>query len=364
MNVLVTGSNGFIAKNLITSFEEDKKIKIKTYNKKTKENLESLIKKTDVIYHLAGQNKSQNNQDFLQNNNNLTKIICEIISKNNLNTKIIFYSNIQIKNKYIYGITKLEYEKIIKRTLKKNQYTIIRIPNVFGKWSRPNYNSVVATFAYLISRKKKIKLINKNKKLKVVYIDDLILCLKNILYKKNFKSIIKIKETYITTPFKIYKLFQEFYENDLIGRLSDLSNDFKKKMYSTYLSYIPYKKMTNNLKTNLDERGYFAEFLKSTKFGQVSAFSILPGKKRGGHYHHTKTEKFMLINGTVQFKLINLINGNELLIKMSKNKNKIVSTVPGWAHEICNNTDREAHLVVWANEIFNKKRPDTFKFDF
>lgn len=364
MNVLVTGSNGFISKNLITSLKEYKKVKINTFHKNTKENLETLIKNADVIYHLAGQNRSLNNQQFKKNNTNLTKIICEIIKKNNLKTKIIFSSTTQVKNKSIYGVTKLESEKIIKKTLKKNQYVIIRIPNVFGKWARSNYNSVVATFAYLISRQKNVKLINQNKKFNLIYIDDLIDLLKNILFKKKFDPIAKLKkETYTSTPFKIYKLFKDFYVNDSMRLLPDLSDDFIKKLYSTYLSYMPNNKIIHNSKINLDDRGYFSEFVKSKKFGQVSVFSILPGKKRGGHYHHTKTEKFMLINGSVQFKLINLANKKKLIIKMNKNKNKVICTVPGWAHEIYNNTNREAYLVVWANEIFNKKNPDTFKFN-
>ena len=366
MNVLVTGSKGFIAKNLILHLKEKPRINILHYKKKNK-NLTKLIEKSDIIYHFAGQNRSVNKNDFIKNNIDLTKRICDIIKQKKLKTKIVFSSSTQVKNNSIYGKTKLKCEKIIKNKLKKKeQYLIMRLPNVFGKWSKPFYNSVVSTFCYQILRNKKIKLIEPNKKIQLIYIDDLIDFLIKIIKVKNFVNYsFDKKKIYTSSPLKIFNILRHFYNNNKNGIVNNLSKPFHKKLYSTFLTFSPFSQISCNPIVNSDKRGFFIELLKFGHLGQISALSILPGQVRGGHYHNTKTEKFFLINGSVMFKFINLYNRKKYSLIMSEKKNRIIITIPGWAHQIVNYSKKKtANLVVWANEKFLKQKPDTIKYNF
>ena len=363
MNILITGSKGFIGKNLIANLNQNKNNKILEFNKSTKQKLDSLVKKSDLIYHLAGENKSSNKSDFVKNNINLTERICKLIVENKLKTRMIFSSTIQSGNNTIYGETKQQSEKIIKKYLKKktNQFLILKIPNVFGKWSKPFHNSFISTFAYQISREKNVNLMNPNKKLRLIYIDDLV---NNLVSVKNRKNLSKVNFKYSnitnTTPLSVLKLLKLFHQNDKENIITNFSNSFVKKLYSTYLYYMPRRLVTQKIHNNTDHRGTFAEFLKLGKYGQLSYFSILPGKIRGGHYHHTKTEKFLLIDGSVKFNFKELYTGKKYSIKISEKNNKIITTVPGWIHDIVNSSNKTAKLVVWANEVFSKKKPDTY----
>ena len=182
MNILITGSEGFIGKNLIAILNQNKNNKILEFNKSTKQKLENLVKKSDLIYHLAGENISSNKKDFIKNNINLTDRICKLIVENELKTRIIFSSTIRSGDETIYGKTKKKCEKTIKKYFKnkKNQFLILNIPNVFGKWSKPFHNSFISTFAHQVSRERKVNLVNSERKLRLIYIDDLI---KNLVYK-------------------------------------------------------------------------------------------------------------------------------------------------------------------------------------
>lgn len=363
MNILITGSKGFIGKNLIANLNQNKNNKILEFNKSTKQKLDSLVKKSDLIYHLAGENISSNKSDFVKNNINLTERICKLIVENKLKTRMIFSSTIQSGNKTIYGKTKKNCEKIIKKYFKnkKNQFLILNIPNVFGKWSKPFHNSFISTFAYQVSREKKVNLVNSERKLRLIYIDDLVKNLVSIKNKKNLNKVnFKYSNIIISSPFAVLNLLKLFYKNDKEKIITNFSTSFVKKLYSTYLYYMPKKLVTQKIFNNTDHRGTFAEILKLGKYGQLSYFSILPGKIRGGHYHHTKTEKFLIIDGAVIFNFKDLYTGKKYSIKVSDKDKKIVTTVPGWVHDINNVSKKTAKLIVWANEVFSKKKPDTY----
>ena len=363
MNILITGSEGFIGKNLIAILNQNKNKKILEFNKSTKQKLENLVKKSDLIYHLAGENISSNKKDFIKNNINLTDRICKLIVENELKTRIIFSSTIRSGDETIYGKTKKKCEKTIKKYFKnkKNQFLILNIPNVFGKWSKPFHNSFISTFAHQVSRERKVNLVNSERKLRLIYIDDLIKNLVSVKDKKNLNKVnFKYSNITITTPIAVLNLLRLFHKNDKEKIITNFSTLFVKKLYSTYLYYMPKKLVTQKIQNNTDHRGTFAEILKLGKYGQLSYFSILPGKLRGGHYHHTKTEKFLIIDGSVTFNFKDLYNGKKYLINVSDKDKKIVTTVPGWVHDIKNNSKKTAKLIVWANEVFSKKRPDTY----
>jgi UDP-2-acetamido-2,6-beta-L-arabino-hexul-4-ose reductase len=369
MNILITGANGFIGKNLLAHIQSKNKFKITTLDKN--DGVATFDKKilgADIIFHLAGENRSEFKKDFIENNTNLTKKIIKVLEENKKKIKLIFASSTQVTKKNIYGISKKNTEKELIRYKKKNPNVVIyRLPNIFGKWSKPHYNSVVATFCYQVARKKKINLFNKKSKITLLYIDDLIKqFLRKINKKKEKKTFPILNHTYEISVSNLANLIKSFNKKNKINLINNLKNPFVKKLYSTYISFLPKKYFIYKIKKNIDHRGEFTEFLNNDNFGQFSFFSILPGKIRGNHYHHTKLEKFVVLNGTVRFKFINLSTNLKfsLVVKDNKKKSVVVNTIPGYAHNIKNIGTDIAKLVVWSNEVFDKNNADTFSYEF
>ena len=363
MNVLVTGSNGFIAKNLIIRLKSLKYNIIKFNKKNNYYQLENKILKSDIIFHLAGENRSNNKKDFVKNNYDLSKTISEIIIEKKLKKKIIFSSSTQvIKNKNIYAKTKLLSEKVLTKCTKKtgSVISIFRIPNVYGKWSKENYNSVFATFAHNISRSKKIKIFNSSKRIKLIYIDDLIeLFLKELNFNKKNKTV-NLKNYFSITSKKLSELFYYFKKNRNWFGIKDVDPIVLKKMYSSFLTYFPTRKYVYNLIKKEDHRGYFTEFLKMGNGGQISYFTIKKGKIRGMHYHNTKIEKFLILKGSVKFEFKNLINNKINTYFLKENEHKVIETVPGWLHTIKNIGKETVYGIIWANEDFEINKSDTY----
>jgi UDP-2-acetamido-2,6-beta-L-arabino-hexul-4-ose reductase len=366
MNILVTGCNGFIAKNLINHLENKNFYSVLKLKKKhSLSELKKKVLESDIIFHLAGVNRGNKSKYFLNNNYLLTKRICSIIKDTKKKIKIIFSSSIQVKKNNFYGYSKIKSEEeIIKLKKFKNVNILIyRLPNIFGKWSKPFYNSVVATFCYQVSRNKKISLFS-NKKLELLYIDDLI---------KDFLKVIKIKK--FQKSYRIIKNIRKIELNKLASIIQSFNSEknffFKNNqnilianLYSTYLSFLPKKFASYDLDKFEDHRGKFVEFIKYGRFGQVSFFTILPNATRGNHYHHSKTEKFLVVDGVVKFNFINVITLKKYSIIVSEKKEKVIITQPGWAHNIINIGIKTAKIIVWSNEVFNKKKPDTIFYKF
>jgi UDP-2-acetamido-2,6-beta-L-arabino-hexul-4-ose reductase len=368
MNILITGANGFIGQNLLTHIQSKNKFKITTLEKK--DNHKIFVKKilgADIIFHLAGENRSEFKRDFVNNNYNLTKKIIKILEENNKKTKLIFASSIQATKNNTYGISKKNAEQDLIKYKKKNSNVVIyRLPNIFGKWSKPYYNSVVATFCYQVARNIKIRVFNKKSKISLLYIDDLIIqFLKEINDKKIKKIFVKLNKIYKISLLDLSNLIKNFNNKNKINLINNLQKPFIKKLYSTYISFIPRKDFIYKIKKKIDRRGYFVELLNNENFGQFSFFSILPGKTRGNHYHHTKLEKFVVLEGDVKFKFIDLSTKLKFsaVVREKKNKSIVVNTIPGWAHSIKNIGSNTAKLIVWSNEVFDKKNPDTFSYE-
>jgi UDP-2-acetamido-2,6-beta-L-arabino-hexul-4-ose reductase len=235
MNILITGSDGFIGKNLFYKLSEYNKFNILTINKKTsRKRMESNLLNADIIFHLAGINKETLPQYNYENNFNFTNDICCFLKKNKKNTKIIYASTTQVKLNNVYGKSKLKAEKILLNYKKKTNADLIiyRLPNVFGKWSKPSYNSVVSTFCYNISRKKNIIVTEPNKKIKLLYIDDLLDSFLSNIKNKKKDIFIKIKNTYTLSLLELSKLIKSFYLNEKNYLLTNISNPFIKKIYT------------------------------------------------------------------------------------------------------------------------------------
>jgi len=367
-NLLITGSEGFIGKNLVTMLGTFKDISVNTFNHVTDISLLSeYLKEADYVIHLAGENRTKDLKNLTTNNVDFTSLICKKIKAETQNSgrfiKIIFASSVQADLDNPYGRSKLEAEKIIK-TLSNEKNCIVnifRLPGVFGKWCKPEYNSVVATFCYNIAREIPIKIDDEKTELKLVFIDDV---LKNFMLSlnQNDKEIYKtIKPEYSVSLGELATQIKSFKSSRENLRIDSIGSGFLKLLYSTYLSYLPSSQFSYQLHKNVDVRGKFVEVLKSSIFGQVSYLTINVKQERGGHFHHTKTEKFLVLKGSALFRFKNLITNEFIEIKILASDTRMVESIPGWAHDIVNNGNEEVIIMVWSNEIYDPQNPDTIE---
>ena len=365
MNIAVTGANGFIAKNFIFSLHENKKFKVyKITRKSSKKEIKQILNESDLIYHFAGVNRSSSYKTFLNDNIRFTKFICDFLKKKKIRTPIIFSSSIQANSKNHYGISKKKTEKLLIDLKDKNQNNvfILRLPNIFGKWSKPNYNSVVSTFCYNISRGKKTLVSNPKKSISLLYIDDLVIKLKKYIKSQNNKNVIfNIKPTNKIKLIELQKTIKKFEINRNENVVSNFANKFVRNLYSTYVSFLPKKKFLYPITKNIDPRGSFVEFLKSKNFGQISFFIAKKGKIRGHHFHHSKVEKFLVIKGSALFTTFDISKKKFFYYNLNDKNLKVIESIPGHQHFIKNNGKNDLVVLLWSHEIFDKNKPDTFK---
>jgi UDP-2-acetamido-2,6-beta-L-arabino-hexul-4-ose reductase len=364
MNILILGSNGFIGKNLHTHLKLKKKKVFSITKKTSKKDFKLKVNKADVIYHLAGSNREKNDKNFHKNNVDLTKKLYDAMEHKRKNVKIIYASTIHFNKDNIYGKTKKKSENILRKINNKNTKVIIlRLPNIFGKWSKPNYNSAIATFCYKISRGLNVNL-KINKKINLYYIDDLVNFLVGLL-KINFttnKVITHFKNVkQINLKLIIDKLY--YFKNLDCNELpKNISDSFIKKLYATFIYFSPRKSLNCKIKKNIDERGEFAELVKSKKIGQFSFLKIYPNKIRGNHFHNTKIEYFFILKGTVKFYYTDLYDNKKNSFTVNEQNIKRVVSIPGVLHKIKNIGNKDALLVIWSNEIYDVNKPDTYNF--
>ncbi len=364
MKILITGSNGFIAKNLIEHLKRDESLHLYLFDKKDSLNiLETYVKEVDFIFHLAGVNRPKYITEFYEGNSNLTKIIVNILKENKKNTPILFSSSIQSDLNNDYGKSKLEAEKILLDYSKSTQAKIFiyKLPNVFGKWSKPNYNSVISTWCYNIANKLDIQLNDEKVELNLVYIDDVIKSFIKQLEIKEIKDYyVKIETIYKKTLVEIRDLLFAFKENRTTLLIPNVASGFERALYATYLSYLPTGDFSYTLNGHKDERGTFYEILKTLNSGQFSLSTTAPGITRGNHYHHTKNEKFLVVRGEALIEFRHIVTNEIISYKVSDKKMQIVEMIPGYTHNIKNTGKEEMILILWANETFDQKNPDTY----
>ena len=369
--VLITGANGFIGKNLQLHLAQRKDLNVLCFTRDNSENqLFNMLKEVDFIFHLAGANRPHNPTDILSDNFQFTELLCNSVGKlerdSNKKIPIIFTSSVQAELDNNYGQSKLAAENALLELEQRSGIPVylFRLPNVFGKWCRPNYNSVVATFCHNIARGLPIQINDGAASLKLVYVDHVIERFVQLMdgadptlddmgfeyISPQFKTTIKALADQITD-------FKESRRNFITERVGA---GLLRVLYSTYLSYLPCEEFAYNLPTYTDDRGVFAEFLKTTDSGQISYFTAYPGVTRGGHYHHTKTEKFLVIKGNARFKFRHMQTGEAYEILTSGDNAKVVETIPGWTHDITNIGEVEMVVLLWANEIFDRSKPDTY----
>ncbi len=364
MKVLITGANGFVGLNLVAHLGERADVEVLTYTRA--DSLESLperVAQADFIFHLAGVNRPQDPREFRTGNADLTSALCDAVSGCGRQIPVLYTSSIQAELENPYGDSKRGAEEALLALHSKYGIPVhlFRLPNVFGKWARPNYNSAVATFCHNVSRDLPISVNDPLALIKLVYIDDVIrqfvAIMDGVCAEQPF---VGIEPQYSITVGDLAEQLYAFRDSRQSMVTEPVGTGLVRALYSTYLSYLPPERFTYEVPRHADPRGVFVEMLKTRDSGQFSYFTAHPGITRGGHYHHSKTEKFLVIKGNACFRFRHIMSGEFYELFTTGEQPQIVETVPGWTHDITNVGDGEMIVMLWANEIFDREHPDTF----
>lgn len=365
MNILVTGAKGFIGKNLIAELNNRKDINVFEYNKNSNPSLlDEFCKNADIVFHLAGVNRPKVTSEFMDGNYGFTSTLLDTLKKYNNTCSIMIASSIQAELNNPYGISKKASEELIFKYAKEAGVNVLvyRFPNIFGKWSRPNYNSAIATFCYNIAHELPIIINDPNTVLNLVYIDDIVKELLNALYGKENKvgEFCEVSEVHSIKLGYIVDLLTSFKRSREERSIPDMSDVFTKKLYSTYLSYLPEKQFSYDLKMNIDNRGSFTEFLRTPDRGQVSVNISKPGITKGNHWHHSKNEKFLVVSGKGVIRFRNIFSEEVIEYFVSSEKMEVVDIPTGYTHNIENLGNTDLVTIMWVNEQFDPVCPDTY----
>lgn len=394
MRILVTGAKGFVGRNLVESLKNIRDGKDKTRNihiekifeydiDSTLEELEDYCNSCNFVFHLAGVNRPQNDEEFMKGNFGFTSLLLDRLKKFHNTCPIMISSSIQatLEGRYAnseYGKSKLAGEQLMFAYGKETgaKVLIYRFPNLFGKWCRPNYNSVIATFCYNIANDLPIKVNDRNTELEMLYIDDLIQEMLDALESKEHRCIYEgvhalaiengeycySPTTHFVTLGEIVDLLNKFAMQPQSLIIPEIpNNSFAKKLYSTYLSYLPKEKVSFTLKMNIDNRGSFTELLKTEKCGQFSVNISKPGVTKGQHWHHSKWEFFIVVSGHGLIQERKIGTDEVIQFEVSGDHIEAIHMLPGYTHNIINLSDTQDLItVMWANEQFDANHPDTY----
>ena len=365
--ILVTGANGFIGKNLVVRLKELTNITVSTFVRGDDVALlPQLVSQVDAIVHLAGENRPADESAFAQVNVGLTSDLCDAIRQafqsSGRHIPLVLASSSQAERDNSYGRSKLAAEEAVHALAHEtgNPCTIFRLPGVFGKWCKPNYNSVVATFCHNIARDLPIQINDATASLRLVYVDDVVTALLAALEAPTSRCVqAQVEPEYTVTLGELSKQIRAFDDCRSTLMMERVGTGFVRALYATYVSYLPNHKFSYQVTQHADPRGVFVEMLKTPDCGQFSFFTAHPGITRGGHYHHTKTEKFLVIRGEALFRFRHLLTNELVELRTSGYTSQVVDTIPGWTHDITNVGDDEMVVMLWANENFNREKPDT-----
>jgi len=364
MKILITGSGGFIGKNLLAELRSRGYKELFLYDVDTPANLlDEYTKECDFIFHLAGINRPQTEEKFLEGNRDFTALLLKKLTDHNNRCPILVSSSIQAELDNPYGRSKRAGEELLLQYAKEHntELYLYRLPNVFGKWSRPNYNSAVATFCHNIARDLPIQVNDPSTLMKLVYIDDVIFQFINALDGKIIREdeYCIISTVHTATLQTIVDLLHSFKGSRTDLSVPNMGDSFTKALYSTYLSFLPEDQFSYSLKINQDHRGSFTEIIRTRERGQFSVNVSKPDITKGNHWHHTKVEKFLVVSGEALIRF-RKINTEEIIeYRVSEETMEVVDIPPGYTHNITNVGDRDLVTFMWANESFDPNNPDT-----
>lgn len=365
MKILVTGAKGFVGKNLIAELNNKGLTEIFEVDRATDISLlDKYAKECDFVFHLAGVNRPKDEEQFMEGNFNFTSGLLELLMKHKNKAPVLITSSIQAEKDNAYGQSKKAGEDLVFNYCKKtgvNGY-VYRLANLFGKWSRPNYNTVVATYCHNIARDLDIQVNNPEVELTLCYIDDVL-----EEFMRALDGNPTIQDDYCVVPvthtIKLGELadrIRGFKGTRSTLGIPNMEDALTRKLYSTYLSFLPKDNFSYDLKMNCDSRGSFTEFIRTPDRGQVSVNVSKPGVTKGNHWHHTKNEKFLVVSGEglIRFRKIGC---DEIIeYRVSGEKLQVVDIPTGYSHSIVNVGESDLVTVMWVNECFDQDKPDTY----
>jgi UDP-2-acetamido-2,6-beta-L-arabino-hexul-4-ose reductase len=365
--VLVTGSKGFVGRNLCAVLGTIESVEVMEFDcENTSAELEGMLAEADLIFHLAGVNRPKNNEEFKSGNAGLTEEICMILQRLGRSPKIILASSIQAELNNPYGSSKLQAELALQAFAETTgaRTVVYRFKNLFGKWCRPNYNSVTATFCHNIAHGLPVTISDPGRSIELTYIDDVVSALIGEIpsaegvQESGFAFGAELTAYPITLK-ELAALITSFRDSRQTLLLPGFDSPLVKALYATYLSYLEGADFAYPLQIRTDERGSLAEMMKSRTFGQIFVSRTKPGITRGNHYHHTKTEKFMVVEGDAVIRFRQIDGAEVIEHRVSGRDFRVVDIPPGYTHHITNIGNGELVTLFWASEIFNPEKPDT-----
>lgn len=364
ITVLVTGSAGFMGQNLMAHLARRDDVAAIGYDLDTDTDLAEAIRQADFVFHLAGVNRPPDPTDFETGNRGLTEQVCDLAARCERPPAVVLSSSIQAELDNPYGASKLGAEEEVRRYAERTgaQAVAFRLPNVFGKWSRPNYNSAVATFCHNIARDLPITVSDPARELQLVYIDDVVDAFTALLDTPDASGFRygSVKPVYRITLGELVERIRALRRSREDLMLLDLSARLNRCLMATYNSFLPEEELAYDLQQRTDPRGTLAEFLKTPGAGQIFVSTTKPGIIRGNHYHHTKVEKFLVLAGDAEIRLRRIGADEVRRIRVSGSSLRVVDILPGHTHCIQNVGQADMVTLFWASEVFDPDRPDTY----
>lgn len=363
MRVAITGAHGFIGRNLQVRLQELQRFEVAPVTRTTTDHARrAIFGAADAVVHLAGVNRPVDPAQFAVGNADLTTAICTELRAGSRAIPLVYASSTQAELDNPYGRSKRDAENAILQYALDTDVgaAILRLPNVFGKWARPNYNSAVATFCHNIARGLPVRVHDAAAALQLMYVDDVVDTIVALLDGGvAARGLVPVGPIHATTVGLVADVIQRFADSRDSLDMPPVGSGLMRALYATYVSALPVERFAYALRRHEDPRGVFAEMLRTTDSGQFSFFSAHPGVTRGGHYHHTKTEKFLVVQGLARFGFRHVVTSEQHEIVVDGRESRVVETVPGWVHDITNIGTEELIVLLWANEVFDPLKPDT-----
>jgi len=366
VRVLITGANGFIGRNLQVNLGFRSECELLLFDlPQTTDDLQHLVHQADFVFHLAGVNRSSDSTDFQTGNVDLTNTMLCVLEKEQRKIPLVFTSSTQAQLDNTYGRSKRSAEDLVFDYAERNNAPVYvyRLPNVFGKWCKPNYNSVVATFCHNAANGIPLRVDDPEKEITLLYVDDIVAEFAQLIDGNTTlkaRGILSILPTHQITLGYLAETITGFADSrrELMQNF-DRSDMLLKKLYATFSSYVPSDTLVISPEIKYDERGFFTELIKSPYFGQISMSRTKPGVTRGNHWHNTKVEKFIVVEGKAVIKLRKLESEDTYEYIVSGDVIRIVDIPPGYTHSIQNIGENDVITLFWTGDMFDPENPDT-----